>query len=506
MTSVWILGDQLTPTGSALEGLRPDQCVLVMVESLARGRQLAYHKHKLILLWAAMRHFRDEMRGLGYTVDYYEAQPDFGTALKDHVQTHRPTQMRLMEASEYGVTERLTAAVEELGVPIEITPNTQFVCRRDEVNRRDFPIMEDFYRHVRRKTGLLMEGNKPAGGQFNYDALNREKPPKGHVFPHTPAIPPDAITREVMEFVAREFPDNFGRADTFWWPTTRAEAESLRDHFLDDRLDMFGPYEDASVRGERSLYHSLLSALMNLGLLDPLETCRAAEARWRNGTARLPSVEGYVRQIIGWREYVRLYYWEAMPDLDAVNYFEAEEPLPAFYTSGETDMACLRESVLTLRDYGTTHHIQRLMILGNFALILGVRPQAIRDWFWLAYADAYDWVVTPNVLALSQYADGGTAHGGLATKPYASAAAYVNRMSDYCGKCRYDPKKSVGEDACPYNALFWDFHQRHEAKFRPNPRLRNLLLGLDRRTSEQRQASEARADDLRARLRAGERV
>lgn len=512
MTTVWILGDQLTPTISSLADLRPAECVVLLIESVERARLVRYHKHKLVLVWSAMRHFAEEMRGLGYTVDYHASRPDFASALREHAARFRPDRLRLMEASEWGVTERLQNLAErETGARVEITPSSQFICAHDAflrlVGRRRHIVMEEFYRHLRRKTGLLMDGDTPAGGQFNYDVSNRERPPKGHVFPAVPTFAPDAITQEVMRFVGETFPSNFGDLDNFWWPVTRREAEQVRADFFANRLDLFGPYEDALVSGERALYHSALSALMNVGLLDPLESCRAAEEHFRDGRARLNSVEGYVRQILGWREFIHQFYLWKMPGLKEANHFGHDLPLPAFYTDPHaTDMFCLRESVASLERWGTTHHIQRLMVLGNFALIAGIEPRAIHDWFWLAYADAYDWVVTPNVLGISQYADGGTMNGGIATKPYAAGANYINTMSDYCKRCVYNPKKAVGDDACPFNALFWDFLARNEHEFRQNPRMEKVLLSLGRRTPDEQNAIHVRASDIKRRLRCGERV
>ncbi|MBC8104135.1 MAG: cryptochrome/photolyase family protein [Cytophagales bacterium] len=508
LVSVWILGDQLSPRMSALGGLNPKECIVVMVESVARGRQLRYHKQKLTLVWSAMRHFADELRELGYEVDYYRTQPDYETALCAHLERFRPARLRMMQASEWGVTERLCAAVEALGVPAEVTPQNLFASTheafRSLVGTRSSVVMEEFYQAQRRRLDLLMEGGKPVGGRFNFDTENREKPPKGHLFPSAPEFPPDAITLEVIEAVERCLPDGFGSLDTFCWPVTRADAERARDDFLENRLDLFGPYEDAFVTGERVLYHSLQSALMNLGLLDPLESCRLAEARYRDGRARLNSVEGFIRQLIGWREFVFQWYWWKMPGLADANHFSHDIPLPRFYTDGETDMRCVRESVLTLQRYGTTHHIQRLMVLGNFSLIAGVRPQELRDWFWLAYADAYDWVVTPNVVAMSQHADGGQANGGLGTKPYVSSANYINTMSDYCKTCAYNPKKAVGEDACPFNALYWDFLARNEPELSGNPRMNKILFNLYRKEPGDLAEIRARAADLQARLRAGQ--
>ena len=505
--TVWILGDQLTLDHAALRGLdRRETCVL-LVESQARARRLPYHKQKLVLVWSAMRHFADELRAAGWTVDFHPESPTYRAAVDAHVRRFRPRRLRLMEPAEAGAAERLAATARAAGAAdVEVVPNDMFLGDAASFARwasgRKTLLLESFYRDMRRRTGLLMDGGEPAGGRWNFDADNREVPPPGHVFPAIPRFTPDAETKRVMRLVEREFPDHFGTLDGFAWPVTRADAERFRDDFLEHRLDLFGPYEDAIVRGERALYHSLLSPLLNLGLLAPLDLCTRAEERWRAGEARLASVEGFVRQIIGWREFVLRVYRHDMPEYATRNALAADLPLPGFYWDADTDMACVREAVGTLLEHGINHHIQRLMITGNFALIAGVDPQAVNEWYWLAYADAYEWVVTPNVLGLSLWADGGR----IATKPYAASANYVNRMSDHCRGCAYDHRASVGERACPFNALYWDFLARNRERLKGNPRMRIPLAALARRPQEDVAAIRARAAELRERLRGGARV
>jgi len=506
MISIWILGDQLRTDHGALADLAPPECVVFMVESLERARALPYHKQKLALVWSAMRHFAEELRAAGYTVDYHAAQPDARTALEAHLAAYQSRRLRLMETAEHGRSWRLADLARALGVEVEITPNTMFLSDQDEFEawaaEKSSVRMETFYHRMRRRTGFLMDGDEPVGGAWNYDKQNRETPPRDYDFPEVPRYPPDAITREVLDMVAREFPHHFGALDGFAWPVTRADAEAFTQDFFEHRLDCFGPYEDAMVAGERVLCHSLLSPLVNIGLLDPLALCREAERRYHAGEGRLNSVEGFIRQLIGWREFVyRVYRWQRPGYLD-VNHFDADVPLPDFYWSGETRMACVAAAVRALLQHGINHHIQRLMITGNFALIAGIDPQAVNRWYHLAYVDAYEWVVAPNVLGMALYADGGV----LATKPYAASANYIHKMSDYCAQCAYDHRARVGDDACPFNALYWDFLARNRERLQENPRMNLMLSLLDRRDPDDLRAIRARADDLRARLRRGESI
>jgi deoxyribodipyrimidine photolyase-related protein len=352
---------------------------------------------------------------------------------------------------------------------------------------------------MRRQTGLLMDGDEPEGGRWNYDKDNREVPENGHRFPTIPRFEPDAITRRVMRQVSKRFPNHFGALETFGWPVTRRDADRFLKDFLGKRLDRFGPYEDAMVDGEAALYHSLLSPLLHLGLLDPLDVCKKAEKRYRQGKARLSSVEGFVRQIIGWRELVyQLYHWQ-MPGYTERNALRADVPLPDFYWSGETSMRCVADAINKLRENGINHHIERLMVTGNFALIAGIDPQEVNQWYWLAYADAFEWVVSPNVLGLTLYADGGM----LATKPYAASANYINKMSDYCGSCAYDRNQAAGEDSCPFNALYWDFLARHRRRFGNNPRMNLVMAALAKKDKSELKSIRRRAKELRKRLRTG---
>ena len=396
------------------------------------------------------------------------------------VERHDPCAIRVVEAGEWRVQQAIEEWPDKFDCPVEILPDDRFVCSIAEFRRwadgRDHLTMEFFYREMRRRTGLLMGGDMPAGGAWNYDKQNRKPPVEDMAPPERPHFAPDAVTQEVIALVADRFADHFGSLERFAWPVTRAEAQRAADAFLSERLERFGPYQDAMVCGEDDLFHSLLSTSINLGLLDPLNLCRRAEQAFREGRAPLNSVEGFIRQIIGWREYIRGFYWYLMPELATDNALRATRPLPEFYWTGETAMRCLADCVRSTRDNAHAHHIQRLMVLGNFALLAGIDPRAVQDWYLVVYADAYEWVELPNVSAMILYADGGR----LATKPYAASGNYINKMSDYCGQCTYSPYKKTGEGACPFNPLYWHFMHHHRDRLESNHRIGRIYGTWDR--------------------------
>ncbi|MEL7452660.1 MAG: cryptochrome/photolyase family protein, partial [Pseudomonadota bacterium] len=340
-----------------------------------------------------------------------------------------------------------------------------------------------FYRDMRRKTGLLMDGDKPVGGQWNFDSENR-KPAKGDLFMPVPhRTKPDEMTEAVIKLVDKRFGDHFGDLDPFWYAVTHADAETAFTHFLDTGLSSFGDYQDAMLEGEKFLYHAIISLYLNIGLLDPLDVCRRVEREYQEGRAPINAVEGFIRQIIGWREYVRGIYWANMPGYDDRNFLDAKRPLPAFYWTGQTDMACIRAAVTQTREEAYAHHIQRLMVTGNFALISGINPREVHEWYLAVYADAYEWVELPNTLGMSQFADGGL----LGSKPYASSGNYINKMSDHCSACRYSVSKKTGPDACPFNPLYWDFLVRNEGVLRGNPRMAQMYRTWDRMGDQKKQ-------------------
>ncbi len=506
-TTVWITGDQCSPFNSALVGADPARTRVLMIESTTRARIRPYHKRKLVLIYAVMRHFAGDLRAAGWTVDYYAECADYLGALDAHLAAWQPRQLRMMAQSEFGVTERLLALATERGLPYEVLPHCNFISEASDFDRlakteSSRVTMENFYRGMRKKTGFLMDGGAPIGGAWNYDAENREPPKAGMRFPAALAFKPDEITRDVIAMVERQFADHPGTIGMWSLPVTRRDALELLDDFIANRLDGFGPHQDAMILGERTMNHSLLSAAINVGLLHPLECCERAELAYRSGDARLQSVEGFIRQVIGWREYIWRIYWKMMPEYRTRNVLGATLPLPRFFWTGETDMNCLRESLAHVRETAYAHHILRLMILGNFALIAGFEPQETNDWFWAMFVDGYDWVMVPNVIGMTLHADGGY----VGTKPYAASANYINKMSNYCRPCRYDPKQTTGDDACPFNSLYWDFLDRNDVRFSKNMRMAMVMKNWQRRPDAGKVAVRSQAALIRERLRKNDPV
>ncbi len=470
-----ILGDHLTREIAALDGLAAGDVVL-MVEVADETTYVPHHKQKIAFILSAMRHFAEELRQEGIAVDYVrlddpENSGSFGGEVKRALARHAVDRIVVTEPGEWRVRAMMEAWAGETGLPVEIREDDRFVCSRGRFSRwaegRKGFRMEFFYREMRRETGLLMEEDKPVGGQWNYDAENRKALPKEARPPRRLRFSPDAVTREVMDLVGARFADHFGDLEPFGWAVTRADALKALDHFITEALPQFGDVQDAMKRGEPFLYHGLLSPYLNVGLLTAREVCLAAETAYRRGQAPLNAAEGFIRQILGWREYVRGIYWHRMPDYAETNALGADRPLPWFYWSGETDLACIAEVVGETRRNAYAHHIQRLMVTGNFALLAGIRPSEVEAWYLAVYADAFDWVELPNVHGMVMFADGGL----LASKPYAASGAYIDRMSDYCAGCAYDPKIKVGEGACPFNLLYWNFIDANAQTLKGNPRM-----------------------------------
>jgi deoxyribodipyrimidine photolyase-related protein len=422
--------------------------------------------------------------------------------LGEAIRRWQPQRVVMLEAGEWQVREDLRATVAAAGLPLDERADRHFLCRHDQFQAhaqgKATLQMERFYRAMRRLHGVLMEadGRTPVGGAWNFDAENREsfgRAGPGLYLPAPPRFEPDAITRQVIAEVRQRFADHPGRLDHFAWPLTRTQALVALDDFIAHRLADFGRYQDAIWAGEPWLYHSALSAALNLHLLDPREVIARAEAAWRAGAVPLASAEGFIRQILGWREYVRGVYWLRMPTMLDDNALGAHAPLPAWYWTGQTDMACLREAITQTLDHGYAHHIQRLMVTGLYALLLGVEPRQVHAWYLAVYVDAVEWVEAPNTLGMSQHADGGY----LATKPYVASGRYIERMSNHCRGCRYRPGERTGPSACPFTTLYWDFLLRHEARFAQHPRLARQWLHVEKLAPEERAAIRAQASVLR---------
>ena len=500
---VLILGDQLDPNSEALDGFDPARDRIWMAEVPEEATHVWSHKARIALFLAAMRHHAKALRARDWPVDYLRLgehpHSSLATALGHTLGQVCPQRLVMVRAGDWRVQQAIETTARSAGVALEVRPDRHFIAPPQAFaawagGRRELRL-EYWYRELRRQSGLLMEGERHAGGRWNYDAENRKAfaaSGPGNL-PAPLAFPPDLITTEVLDLVERHFPDHPGRLDAFDWPLTPAQARAALDDFIAHRLTHFGDYQDAMWRGEPWLYHSRLSAALNLKLIDPLSVCRAAEAAWLSGQAPLAATEGFIRQILGWREYVHGLYWLWMPDWLTWNALDAHADLPAFFWTGETDMACLREVISQTLQYGHAHHIQRLMVTGLYALLLGVEPRQVHAWYLAIYVDAVEWVELPNVLGMSQHADGGR----MASKPYIASGKYIQRMSDYCRACRYRPDRALGEDACPFTTLYWDFLDRHAGRFRGHPRLGQQVRNLDRMSAEKRTLIRAAAEKLR---------
>lgn len=499
---ILILGDQLSTDISALKGADPTNDLIVMAEVGDEASYTNHHKKKLVLLFSAMRHFADHLEREGWKVHYHEYHPDSSfksleSVVAKQVHSFAPDRVITTECGEWRLHEQISNWQARLGLPVDIRPDTRFIASKQEfadwASGRKQLRMEYFYREMRRKTGLLMtpEG-APEGGHWNFDADNRKKWSGKPGAPPPFRIEPDKTTQEVITLVDRHFSEHFGTTEDFHFAVTSQDARAALDHFIDFALPCFGDYQDAISDSEDWLFHSILSPYINCGLLDPLEVCEAAAQAWYSGQAPINAVEGFIRQIIGWREFVRGIYWLHMPDYAKENRLGNNRPLPWFYWTGDTRMRCMQKAIDATRRNAYAHHIQRLMVTGNFALLAGVRPEEICDWYLAVYADAYDWVELPNVLGMVMHADGGY----LGSKPYAASGKYIQRMSDHCGNCHYKVKKATEEDACPFNALYWHFIDRHRDQFSGNPRMGMMYRNWDRQDPGRKEKIIARAETL----------
>jgi deoxyribodipyrimidine photolyase-related protein len=491
--TILIFGDQLTLQNTALDEGEAGRDVVLLVEARDSGRA---HKIKRVFQFTAMREFAKSLQAHGWRVDYRKMAdaPSFEEALKDHLERDRPDALLAMEPNNWSQQEILKSTIKS-GIPIQTTPTCQFVTPREEFFRfakgKKRLLMETHYRQARQKLGTLMrDDGEPEGGAWNYDAENRKTvrdwKKDGAPKPSTPVTRQrnqSPLEAEVAAEVTHWFPEDIGRAEDCWLPTTRETALGALEQFIETRLPLFGEYQDLMLQDSPTMFHSLIAGPLNLGLLLPMECVSAAEKAYKSGRSPLAAVEGFVRQIIGWREFVNGVYWLKMPDYLQSNSLAANRPLPPFFYSGDSKMNCLSCVIHEVRDTSYNHHIQRLMILGNFLLLAGINPQEAHDWFLEMYIDAHEWVMAANVLGMALHADGGF----MATKPYAGSAAYISKMGNYCAGCAYDSNKKSGPGACPFNLLYWDFYDRHADRFASNPRTSMMVSSWRKRLESERE-------------------
>lgn len=500
-----ILGDQLSHGVSALAGIEAERDVVLMFEVMDECLYVKHHKKKIAFVLSAMRHFAEELRQKNYQVFYSKLDDGQNSGsivgeMKRAIALYKPERIIVTEPSEYRLLQELRNLQKEISVPLEIHADDRFLATHQEFsawakNRKELR-MEYFYRQMRVKYGVLLDGDKPIGGKWNFDEQNRKFPKNKLSVPDTYHSSPDAITKEVIELVAKKFPDHFGDLEPFHFAVNRAQALQALQLFLEQRLKFFGDYQDAMIEGEAWMFHSHISFYLNIGLLSALECVKLAEKSYFDGRASLNAVEGFIRQILGWREYVRGIYWLKMPNYKSENFFDAKRNLPEFYWSGKTKMNCLKQCVSETKKHAYAHHIQRLMVLGNFALIAGIDPRFVNEWYLIVYADAFEWVELPNVSGMILFADGGV----LGSKPYAGSGSYINKMSDYCSNCVYKVSEKNGADACPFNYLYWDFLIRNYDKLKKNQRLSMIYATLHKMPPEKIELIKSDAEKFLADL------
>jgi len=497
-----IIGDQLSFDLASLKAIERGKDHVLMAELPDEAQYVPHHLKKIVLIFSAMRHFARNLRDSGHCVHYHCFDPagairSFSDAVSAHCKRHEIDEILLTRPGEWRVFDEFNTLEKSLGIPVRMLEDDRFVSTPEDFaewagNRKRLR-MEFFYRLMRKRTGLLMDDHgEPEGGQWNFDADNRKKW-KGRPATASPmSFAPDEITREVIDLVS-SCVDGFGELDGFDFGVTHEQARRALTHFVKTGLPWFGDFQDALPDDEDYLFHSRLSAYLNTGLLDPREVCEAVERAWRDGDVPLNAAEGYIRQIIGWREFVRGIYWLKMPDYADENYLGGDRALPEWYWSGTIGMRCLQRAIENTRTNAYAHHIQRLMVTGNFALLLGVRPREVCDWYLAVYADAYEWVELPNTLGMVMFGDGGL----LASKPYAASGKYIQRMGDHCANCRYAVTERTGEDACPFNALYWDFLMRNQEVLGDNPRMRMMYRNVERLEPAEKGAITKRANWIR---------
>ncbi|WP_299143316.1 cryptochrome/photolyase family protein [uncultured Tateyamaria sp.] len=504
---ILVLGDQLSEGVAALRAADKARDVVVMAEVAEEGSYVPHHPKKIAFILAAMRKFAARLRADGWTVAYSElddtdnSQSIVGELLR-RADQHGASEVIATRPGEY----RLIAALEDCPLTVRLLEDDRFIASHAEFEAwaegRKAMRMEYFYREMRRKTGLLMEGDKPAGDRWNYDHDNRKPAPDDVDFGGPMQFTPDEDVEAVLELVERRFGNHFGDLRPFWFATDQGQARRALAHFVAHALPKFGDFQDAMLADNRFLYHAVIGLYINVGLLDPLEVCRAVEQAWKDGNAPINAAEGFIRQVIGWREYVRGIYFHEGPEYPRRNGLNHQRKLPDFFWGAETRMRCVSKSVEQTGAEAYAHHIQRLMVTGNFALLAGLDPGEVSEWYLAVYADAFEWVEAPNVVGMSQFADGGV----IASKPYVSSGAYINRMSDYCKGCHYKVSVKTGAGACPFNLLYWHFLDRHRDRFSNNARMGNMYRTWDRMDDTKRATVIEEADAFLERMSQGKLV
>ncbi|MDC1444656.1 cryptochrome/photolyase family protein [Amylibacter sp.] len=506
-----ILGDQLNGNISSLRDVNKLTDSILICEVKSEATYVKHHKKKIAFLFSAMRHFSKFLEESNFKLKYvkYDDVDNSGSLfgeVKKATDINNYKKIIVTKPNEFRLYSEILEWENKLNIHVEIRDDDRFLCTTDEFNTwandRKQLRMEFFYRNMRRKYNILMDGDEPIGGQWNYDSENRKPPKNGLKIPDSYSNKPDEITKDVIKLVDQNFKDHFGDLLPFNFAVTRQQALIILDEFIDKRLGMFGDFQDAMIEGEPWMFHSHISFYLNCGLLTPLECIKAVESAFYDNRAPLNAVEGFIRQVLGWREYIRGVYWYKMPEYKSENFLEASRKLPEFYWTGKTNMNCLKQCITETKENSYAHHIQRLMVLGNFVLLTGIKPDEVNNWYLAVYSDAYEWVELPNVTGMILYADGGV----LASKPYAASGAYINRMSNYCKSCHYKVSSKNGEDACPFNYLYWDFLIRNENKLRNNPRMGLIYRNLDKMKSEKFESIRSDSNTFLKRIENNEKV
>ncbi|MDP3886721.1 cryptochrome/photolyase family protein [Hydrogenophaga sp.] len=499
---VLVLGDQLWLGNPALASFDPAQDAVLMIEAPGEATQFWNHKARIAVFLSAMRHFGQTLTDAGLPCHYlalddpaWDALPSLPERLAHALARFAPQTLWLCEPGEWRLQQDIAAVAHSAGVPLQVLEDTHFLCSRARFARwasgRKEWRMEYFYREMRREHGVLMDGKAPVGGQWNFDADNRKSYPKAGPgwIPEPAHFAPDATTREVIALVQARFPDHPGQLEHFGWPVTPEQAQQALQHFVDERLECFGSYQDAMWTDTPFGWHSLLSVALNLHLIDPRDVIRAAEAAHHERGLPLASVEGFIRQILGWREFIRGVYWLDMPGMKTANHFGHQRALPRWYWTGQTHMACMQDTIGQTLKHGYAHHIQRLMVTGQFALLAELQPQQVADWYLAVYVDAVEWVELPNVAGMALFANGGR----FTSKPYVASGQYISRMSNHCRGCRYQPDQRTGPNACPMTTLYWNFLDRHETELAASPRTALMVRNLTRLSPAEREALRQQA-------------